>query len=132
MFSLPLPLSLSLSVDSGRPVVIMRARIYLIAEREARLVGEYYSPNVCTASIADIASSPSGHKICRTSLATLVMLRTPNSALATLSLFPPPLSSTSTRRCVCVCLRCACVCICMARALRGNESYSHALVRIVR
>ena len=67
----------------------MRARIYLIAEREARLVGEYYSPNVCTASIADIASSPSGHKICRTSLATLVMLRTPNSALATLSLLSP-------------------------------------------
>lgn len=38
-----------------------------------------YSP--CIASIADIASSPSGHKICRTSLATLVMFRTPNSAL---------------------------------------------------
>lgn len=53
------------------------ARIYLIAERRKPYLE--YSP--CIASIADIASSPSGHKICRTSLATLVMFRTPNSAL---------------------------------------------------
>ena len=46
-------------------------------------------PPVCIASIADIASSPSGHKICRTSLATLVTFRTPNSALHRFLCFAP-------------------------------------------
>lgn len=41
----------------------------------------YLAHSTCTASIADIASSPSGHKICRTSLTTLVMFRTPNLTL---------------------------------------------------
>ncbi|KAL2736015.1 hypothetical protein V1478_002699 [Vespula squamosa] len=58
-------------------------QIRLIAE-ETLLGGSLRIPHslVYAASIADIASSPSAHKICRSSLATLVTFRTPNSELA--------------------------------------------------
>ncbi|KAL2723238.1 hypothetical protein V1477_019089, partial [Vespula maculifrons] len=58
-------------------------QIRLIAE-ETPLGGSLRIPHslVYAASIADIASSPSVHKICRSSLATLVTFRTPNSELA--------------------------------------------------
>lgn len=76
------------SLRIAAAAVIMRAvaRIYLhVAEREGERGRKPHSestlPPACIASIADIASSPSGHKICRTSLATLVTFRTPNSAL---------------------------------------------------